>query len=191
MTASSYTSVFGRDSVIADVIRLQRMLELDPPFREPPKPDPNNPGILIGGAVDDVSINLRIFGDGLDPDEITEILGVEPTSSCRKGDVFRGKRYDRVERTGRWLYGHDHTKDDVNSTVVRLLATLPNDLAIWHSITNRFSVDLFLGLWMRNSNRGFDLQRDTLQLLFDRRLEIGFDIYYGTSPPDRSIGNVG
>ena len=164
---------------------------LDPPFREPPKYDPDVPGIIFGGPVDEVSISLRVFGDDLDPSEITTLLRVQPTSSCRKGDIFRGKRYDRIEETGRWLYAKDASQDDLDKIIGVFLATLPDDLAIWNSITNRFMVDLFLGVCMRDWNRGFDLKRDTLRRLADRRLEIGFDMYCDVTQPDLDIRDDG
>ncbi|MBX3438989.1 MAG: DUF4279 domain-containing protein [Planctomycetaceae bacterium] len=164
---------------------------LDPPFREPPKYDPNTPGIVVGGPVDDVSITLRIFGDDLDPEEITALFRVQPTSSCKKGDVFRGKHYDRLEKTGKWLYAKDHVQDNLDTIVRDLLANLPDDLTIWTSITDRFSVDLFLGVWMRDWNRGFDLKHETLKHLSDRRLEIGFDIYCDTTQPELDIHDIG
>ena len=164
---------------------------IDPPFREPPKYDPDSPGIVVGGPVDDVSITLRIFGDDLDPSEITELLRVQPTSSCRKGDVFRGKQYDRIEKTGKWLCAKDHAQDNLDKVVGTFLATLPDDLTIWNSITNRFAVDLFLGVWLRDWNRGFHLTRGTLRQLADRGLEIGFDIYCDTTQPDIDIRDVG
>jgi hypothetical protein len=46
---------------------------------------------------------LRFSGDRLEPDRITAILGVEPTTAYRKGDVYRRSRGHEVRgRTGVW-----------------------------------------------------------------------------------------
>ena len=46
---------------------------------------------------------LRFSGDRLEPDWISAILGVEPTTAYRKGDVYRRSRGHEVRgRTGVW-----------------------------------------------------------------------------------------
>lgn len=157
---------------------------LDPPFRHPPPFDESRVIARVGGPLDETSIALRVFGDDLEPDTVTAQLGVQPTSHCRKGDVFRGKRYDRIEKTGRWLLRRPHVVDDVNVIIQRLLHDLPESPEIWRELYSRFRVDLFLGVWLRDWNRGFSLTSETLKLLADRKLEIGFDIYCDVTQPD-------
>jgi hypothetical protein len=51
-------------------------------------------------------VSLRFMGDGLDPGEITAILGIPPTIAYRKGEVYRRSRDGTKEargRTGLWL----------------------------------------------------------------------------------------
>jgi Domain of unknown function (DUF4279) len=57
---------------------------------------------VAGGEVDECSVSLGFFGDDLDPDAITTILGICPTKSYRKGDIFRGKTFDRLQTSGNW-----------------------------------------------------------------------------------------
>lgn len=145
--------------------------------------------IRVGGRVDEASICLRIFGDDLDPDELTTRLGVQPTSFCRKGDLFQGKRYERIEKTGRWLLDRPHSSDDIDVIVKKLLLDLPDSISLWESLHKRFAIDLFLGVWMRDWNRGFSLLPDTLAMLGDRKLQIGFDIYCDVAQPDLEFDN--
>jgi len=157
---------------------------LDPPLRHPPKFDESRVIAHVGGLVDETSIALRIFGDDLDPHELTDRLGVEPTSHCRKGDVFRGQRYDRIEKTGRWLLARPHVADDVDNIIQCMLSDLPDSQELWRELHSRFKVDLFLGVWLRDWNRGFHLTPETLTMLADRKLEIGFDIYCDVTQPE-------
>ena len=157
---------------------------LDPPFRHPPEFDESRVIAHVGGPVDETSITLRVFGDNLDPDEVTAQLGVQPTSHCRKGDVFRGKQYDRIEKTGRWLLARPHVTDNVDAIIQRLLKDLPDSLEIWQTLHSKFKIDLFLGIWLRDWNRGFSLIPKTLRMLADRELEIGFDIYCDVTQPE-------
>ena len=56
---------------------------------------------------------LRFFGDRLDPDRITAILGVQPTRAHRKGERYlAGPRAGHVTgRTGVWVLASDSVVD--------------------------------------------------------------------------------
>jgi hypothetical protein len=48
--------------------------------------------------------SLRFKGDRLEPERVTEILDAAPTTSYRKGDVYKRSRGHAVQgRTGLWL----------------------------------------------------------------------------------------
>jgi hypothetical protein len=49
-------------------------------------------------------VSLRFAGDKLEPNRISELLGVEPTTAYRKGEIYRRSRGHEVRgRTGLWL----------------------------------------------------------------------------------------
>src|SRR5262249_44159103 len=60
------------------------------------------PPRLENGVVVETSAALRLFGDDLDPDEITSLLGRAPTSFARKGAI-QGSKVPRAAKTGRWI----------------------------------------------------------------------------------------
>jgi hypothetical protein len=66
--------------------------------------------------------------------------------------------------------------------VKALLARLRSDPEVWASLTSRYEVDLFCGLFLTSSNRGFTLSPEVSQMLTDRKIEIGFDVYF--DPPE-------
>jgi len=49
----------------------------------------------FGGPVDRWKVALRVYGEELDPDRISALLGCEPSSTARKGTLFPKK--------GRWI----------------------------------------------------------------------------------------
>jgi len=59
-----------------------------------------------------------------------------------------------------------------------LLARLPSDSGIWVSLTSNYAVDIFCGLFLASSNRGFGISAEVSRLLSNRNLEIGFDVYF-------------
>ncbi len=146
--------------------------------------EPSRPLIRVGGPIDSCSACLRLFGDDLDPDVVTALLGAAPTTACRKGDVTRLKVTIRTERQGKWLLSIDHQAGVTLEAVINeLLDRLSGDLAVWADLTGRFKVDLFCGLQMEEWNRGLSFSPETLRRVAERGLELGLDIYYVEDNP--------
>src|SRR5689334_883760 len=97
-------------------------------------------------ALDHTAASLRIFGDDLDPLEITRLLGHEPSSAERKGQEIVGKstRAIRVARTGSWyLVAERRAPGDLDAQIVEILSKLSSDLGVWQQLAERFRIDLF------------------------------------------------
>ncbi len=133
----------------------------------------------MGGIIDRATVSLRIFGPELDPDEITYLLGCNPSHAHRAGEVVTtpsGRR--RIERQGSWhLSTGESTATEIADQVSLLLSHVTVDLRVWHDITSRYQADVFCGLFLDGWNRGFTLPPSLLQQLGARHLAIGFDMY--------------
>ena len=124
-----------------------------------------------------ISVGLRIFGDDLDPDEITRLLGIEPTGSARKGDTHRtASGRNVVARSGSWRLDAG-VPGDLNTQIGALLAKLPTDPSVWRKLSRRYKCEVFCGLFLRDGNEGTGLQPQVLSLLGERCLRLGLDIY--------------
>ena len=133
------------------------------------------------GPVSTTKASLRIFGDDLDPDEITRALGMPPTKARRKGEPFRNEGTGAegiARRNGWWLDAEDRTPGDLDGQVRELLGVLTEDLSVWADISSRCQrLDMFCGLFLGEGNQGETLSPDTLQALGARNIELGLDIY--------------
>ena len=128
--------------------------------------------------VSEYHISLRFFGDDLDPKVMSAALGVQPTSSCKKGDLFKGKVSERIEKTGRWLLSvPERPGESFEPQIEALLGRLTQDLAIWRQLTQKYNADLFCGLWLGRSNQGMELSPLLMRKLAERGLHLGLDIY--------------
>lgn len=131
--------------------------------------------VLSGSAA-----SLRFFGDDLDPDEFTRLLGGQPTKSERKGEETIGKvtGKKRIARSGGWqLRAERRQPGDFDAQISEILAQLTDDTDIWQDLTARFRADIFCGLFMTEGNEGFSPSHETLAKLAARGLTIDFDIY--------------
>lgn len=127
---------------------------------------------------------LRIFGDAVDPDEITKLLGAAPTHAERTGEIVRSPNgRERVVRRGNWrLEATDRQPEDLDAQIAEILRQLTNDLNCWRDLAERFDVDLFCGLFMSSTNEGIVLSPAALEALGVRHIKIGFDVYGSEKP---------
>lgn len=131
--------------------------------------------VLSGSAA-----SLRFFGDDLDPDELTKLLGSPPTKSERKGEEIVGKvsGQKRTARSGGWrLRAERREPGDIDTQISEILDQLTNDTGVWQDLTTRFRADIFCGLFLKDGNEGISLSNETLERLAVRGLTIDFDIY--------------
>src|SRR5688572_20504859 len=102
---------------------------------------------------------LRFWGDDLDHDEVTLLLGGEPTRRANKGELFEGRNgHQRVARTGMWHRSvPDQSPGDLDLQIKMLVAGLTDDLGIWQDLSSRFNGDVFVGLFMYVGGEGLEL----------------------------------
>lgn len=134
------------------------------------------------GALDDFRISLDFIGDDVDPDEISNMLGVQPTTAHRIGDSIHGNdgAFQRNAKTGRWSItaSSRNTKEpDFERSLRQLLDSLTDDLEVWRELSRRFDSGLFCGIFLTDSNRGFTLSADLLTELGKRNIYMGLDVY--------------
>jgi hypothetical protein len=151
--------------------------------------DTNRSGqrVAIGGLVDRVTVSLRVFGDELNPEEVSRLLGCQPTKCRVKGEVIAGRHSGlrREARTGSWVLDSDDARSvRLDEQIVNLLARVTRDLAAWEEITERYKADLFCGLFLEEENRACRLSAEVLHRLAERGLSIGFDIYVVFDGPE-------
>ena len=129
--------------------------------------------------------SLGFYGDDLDPAEITDLLGGEPSVGIRKGATWlTSLGAEKVARTGSWRLKADRQEPaNLDFQINGLLNGLTNDLAPWRSLSQRYRGRLFCGLFLASGNEGLTLQSETLVRVGERGLLIDFDIY-GQDLPD-------
>lgn len=130
--------------------------------------------------IDRSIVTLRLFGDDLDPEAVSMLLGARPTQSCRKGDEVGRDRTNGTPRlacTGSWrLSASDRAPEDIEAQVAEILLQLTDDLDVWASLA-RYEPDLFCGVFMGGSNDMLSLSAAVLRALGERGIALLLDIY--------------
>ncbi len=131
-------------------------------------------------AIARVRVSLRVFGDGLEPEEVSALLGRDPTRCHRKGDPMGGKGATAVEPTGAWILDSALSeKAEIEEHVETLLSSVSNDSDEWDQLTSLFSASILCSAFLDQYNEGFEVSPRLARSLADRGLVIAFDIYSG------------
>lgn len=129
-------------------------------------------------ALERTTASIRIFGERLDPTEITTLLGTEPSAAYRKGEPFSATQGSRLRPKSSWhLYIADAEPGDLDTQILKLLSRTTDDPLIWRDINARFRADVFVGLFMGTTNDMLALEPATLAAASRRGLAIVFDVY--------------
>lgn len=150
------------------------------PFRPRRVRDRN---VSVGGPVDSTTVGLRLYGDDLEPDEVTRLLGTAPTMARRRGERFAARPGIPPARMGQWFLEEDWAAEEPDVLARRLLDRLPTDPARWAALSSRFRVAICFGISLQAWNRGFTLSAATVGRLAVLGAEVGFDIYGAGEPP--------
>ena len=124
--------------------------------------------------------SLRIFGDELVPDEITSVLGHSPTKKQIKGEKIPSRntsKFRTASTGGWWLKSDESEPGNLDAQIEDILGKLTDDLAVWEAIRTNYDVDLFCGLFMKETMEGVDISAKNMLALGSRGILIGLDIY--------------
>src|SRR5512143_2195673 len=131
-----------------------------------------------GNDVDDLNIpklrvSLRVSGDALDPDFLTQQFGVAPTFSARKGEtVFRDGR-ESVQPTGVWNYRLDvPPATELGGVIELLLEVFPEDSTLWGELTTAYKADVFCGVFLEDDHQSTVVEPEVLAALARRGLPL-------------------
>ena len=152
-----------------------------PPSASPLPTVPNAApdAVWQGEPIEKYKITLRIFGsEGFDPEYLTKLLGCRPTMAEVKGQRVVSPTGTRTAMENRWSLTVESTGEELEQGITGLLNRLPSSLDLWRTLTQRYHVDLYCGLFLRTSKRGFGLSPQVSRMLSDRNLGIGFDLYF-------------
>lgn len=125
---------------------------------------------------------LRFFGDSLNPEEVTSLLGRPPSRSRLMGEELIGKVTGRrsISKTGAWLLStKDRSPGDLDAQIAELLDGLTNDLEVWRDLSSRYRADVFCGLFMHKGNEEISVSPRTMLALGERCLGLDLDLYRG------------
>ena len=136
--------------------------------------------VTVGGPVDELQVTLALYGEDLDPVEISGLLGCQSTSSHRRGETRIGKKTGQriVYMQGAWFLSVEgrapRSADELTSELVEMVSA---DESVWLDLGRRFDIQMRYGIFAEAWNRGFGLSREVVRRVARICASLEFDIY--------------
>ena len=120
-------------------------------------------------------VSFRIFAPGLDPRQVTEVLGLTPDSSHLQGDYPRNNPKYSAYKHGMWSLRSKISPDEPLSVhLEHLLSVLEPKQEQILSLSKENDVDFYCGLF---SQIGFELSPDLLKRIANLGASLGVSVY--------------
>lgn len=138
-------------------------------FDDSESEDLNVPGLRVA---------LRIRGDALDPEFLTQQFGVAPSFSARKGETVVQHGRERVQETGVWDYQLDvPPATELGGVIARLLEVFPEDSTLWGELTSAYRADVLCGIFLHGDDQSTVVEPEVLAALGRRGLTLMLDFH--------------
>jgi hypothetical protein len=112
-------------------------------------------------------MSLRIRGTALDPDFLTQHLGVAPTASG----------------AGHWTYRLDAPPDtELGDAIDMLLARVPNDATLWEEIAGTWAIDVHCAIGLEAATHATAIDASVLERLARLGLALTFELHDSSTP---------
>ncbi|MGH7991361.1 MAG: DUF4279 domain-containing protein, partial [Limisphaerales bacterium] len=114
------------------------------------------------------SARLRIFGDGLDCDEISRTLGLTPTHTHQKG---KRRKHDM------WSFTAPVARDQpLEDHIMALWDTIRPHISYLRDLKRKFQVDIFCGYHSNSATAGFQVDHRCLGLFSELNVPFGVSV---------------
>jgi Domain of unknown function (DUF4279) len=121
---------------------------------------------------------LRVTGDSLNPDAISQLLGWSPTLGHVKGKIEPSKGKPIVRETGCWqLDTAGQQPGNLDAHVAELFRRVNNDLSAWATLSGEHKIDLWCVYFMGEPDEDVQASAETLKVLGDRGIKLDLRVY--------------
>lgn len=129
----------------------------------------------------EVKASFRLMGVELEPDVVTQVMGVEPESAHRKGAARQGRAKGRMApfREGLWSYsakGEGRSLEEQLDEIIQVVR--PRSEKIKELVAQGMRADVFVGIFSDDANFAITIEPLMLEQLADLALRLELDVYF-------------
>lgn len=129
--------------------------------------------------MDRIRITLRVFGPNVDPDQVTLLLNLQPTSAFHVGDVMgrHGLSATCRHKSGSWCYSTENVAPgEFSRKLLEFVDKIPIN-ALMPNPAEETNVDLFIGCFGVRDQSAITIDPECLAVIAERKWHLVFDFY--------------
>ncbi|MDR0609727.1 MAG: DUF4279 domain-containing protein [Planctomycetaceae bacterium] len=134
--------------------------------------------INVGGSTTDSIATLILYEKNIEINinEITTLLGCEPTETHRKGDIYRYGRKETTAKIGLWILDAPKKLNFVMKIKYLLSKTVANK-DIWIHLSKIYDIQLRSAIFLHSWTEGFELENKIISKMAKRHWKFVLSIY--------------
>lgn len=125
---------------------------------------------------DIAQVEVGLTGHEMEPNDVTKIVGLNPTRSFRKGERISKRGIERVQPWSLWAL--EAAGEDVEATVRVLLTQLEGRLDAWNLAIKETKAQASVSIWWEpeGGQGGFSISSDLMRSLteFGEKVNVYF-----------------
>ncbi|MBD2594236.1 DUF4279 domain-containing protein [Nostoc spongiaeforme FACHB-130] len=137
--------------------------------------------LILGGSVDKTSVCLGVYGEELNPDNISKLLSCQPTQAHHRGARQDSNPKYAPYKKGAWLLKLKGSAPiTAEELIIDLLSRVSTNSILWQELSAIYDAQVRIAIHMKGWNKGFNLTAQTVQRISELGASMVFDIYaYG------------
>jgi hypothetical protein len=134
--------------------------------------------INVGGPTTDSNVTLILYENNaeININEITSLIGCDPTEAHSKGDVYTPGRKKIIARTGLWELDAPKELDFVMQIEYLLNKTI-SDKNIWRDLSKIYDIQLRCAIFLHSWNEGFEWGNEIINEIAKRHWKFLLSLY--------------
>jgi len=136
----------------------------------------NSESISIGGLPKDNSISLCIYSKDINPENLTKVIGCQPSNAKRKGEIDSRHPNRPPAKIGIWCLDTPENLPFIDK-LKYLLTKTTSELSVWETIHKSHTVSLRCVVYLHSWSEGFDISHELLSEIGNRKWEFGLAMY--------------
>jgi hypothetical protein len=128
-----------------------------------------------------IKLIFSIYGDVLDSDEFSELIGISPTACWNKGDLIKNNKKEKKRIEAAWEYAINNVEtiyfEEISNEFVKLFNDKVEDILLFkknNKLTIKFDIVLEI---VKDNGVVMSFNRDFLEIVNKLGAEIETDTY--------------
>ena len=131
------------------------------------------------GKISNTKVSLSFRSDALIPENVSAMLGCQPTQAARTGEhIALISKNIREVRQGFWRLEFDAPNEiEIDAKIEALLARLTPEIEVWNTLAQSHKIVLFCGVFLDAWNEVFVFPSRLVEELGKRHIRLELDVY--------------